>query len=75
MEEILKSWYDQGYAEDFGDGAWTWNDKAKKTLPAIVRTVLTDILYGRPCHDFMRKELMKYGFNPDTGFPLEDEDE
>ena len=72
-QELLNDLIKRRYAYKMDDSEWAWTKEAQKLLPSIIRVSLADLVYGKPCHDFMRAEMMKYGFDPDTGLELNDE--
>lgn len=72
-KELIADLIKRRYAYRLNDDEWAWTQEAIKKFPPIVRLTLSDLVYGKPCHDFMHQEMMKHGFNPDTGLELNDE--
>jgi hypothetical protein len=72
--ETLRQWVKFGYATaDAGDGAWAWTKRGEEIIPAHVRTLLSDLLYGHEVPKYLREILERYFIDPDTGMFLEDE--
>jgi len=70
-KDLINDLIKRRYAYRMDDGEWAWTKEAIKKFPPIIRITLSDLVWGKPCHDFMQVEMMRHGFDPDTGLELE----
>lgn len=58
----------------YDDGAWYWSEKGKNLISELVRSLLSDLLYGTPVPKYMWRYLNEEGFNSEGFSDFSQED-